>query len=128
MPRLTPIRGIVSTQRMYELVCMQEAIRTRDLQQAAPHRAQLCYLGSCEHKTVNGGAIEEESGSRMQFVIFFLLWIVFSLGLPLTLHLLFSSTGYPLVSIGTVVGFVGGALLAALITGLLREDRSSQSN
>lgn len=63
----------------------------------------------------------------MRLFLFFVLWIVFSLSIPLSLHLLFSSNEYPLVSIGAVAGFVGGALLSALITGLFRDDPSSQS-
>jgi hypothetical protein len=62
------------------------------------------------------------TGSKMQLVIFFVLWIVFSLGIPMALHLLFANSLYPLVSIGAVIGFVGGALLSALITGLFIDN------
>jgi energy-converting hydrogenase Eha subunit A len=63
----------------------------------------------------------------MRIVVFFMLWIVFSLGTPLSMHVLFGSQEYPLVSIGAVIGFVGGALVSALITGLFRDDQPSGS-
>ena len=58
----------------------------------------------------------------MQLLLFVVLWIVFSLSIPMALHVLFADSLYPLVSIGAVIGFVGGALLSALITGLFRGD------
>ena len=58
----------------------------------------------------------------MQLVLFFVLWIVFSLSIPMALHMLFADSLYPLVSIGAAVGFFGGALLSALITGLFRDN------
>ena len=64
----------------------------------------------------------------MQLVLFFIFWLVFALGIPLIVHLLFGSSEYPLVSLTAVVAFVGGALLSALLTGLLKGDRSSRSN
>jgi hypothetical protein len=64
----------------------------------------------------------------MQMLAFFVLWIVFSLGTPLILHVMFSSNAYPLVSIGVVIAFVGGALFSAVLTGLFNDDPSSQSN
>ena len=56
----------------------------------------------------------------MRILLFVVLWIVFSLSVPMILHMWFSSREYPLVSIGVVIGFVGGALLSAWITGLFR--------
>ena len=58
----------------------------------------------------------------MQLFLFIVLWIVFSLSIPMALHVWFADSLYPLVSIGAVIGFVGGALLSALITGLFRAD------
>ena len=63
----------------------------------------------------------------MRILLFIVIWIGFFLGVPLILHLFFSSREYPLVSIGVVISFVGGALLSAWITGLFRRDQSSQS-
>jgi energy-converting hydrogenase Eha subunit A len=63
----------------------------------------------------------------MNILLFFVFWIVFALGVPMILHALFGSTEYPLVSIGVVIGFVGGALLSALITGLFKAERPPQS-
>ncbi len=63
----------------------------------------------------------------MQMSAFFVLWIVFLLGTPLILHVMFSSNAYPLVSMGAVVGFVGGALLSAVLTGLFKDNPSSPS-
>jgi len=63
----------------------------------------------------------------MTIFLFFVFWIVFALGLPMILHALFGSSEYPLVSIGVVIGFVGGALLSALITGLFKAERPPQS-
>jgi energy-converting hydrogenase Eha subunit A len=63
----------------------------------------------------------------MNILLFFVFWIVFTLGVPMILHALFGSTEYPLVSIGVVIGFVGGALLSALITGLFKAERPPQS-
>lgn len=64
----------------------------------------------------------------MQMLAFFGIWIVFSLGTPLILHVIFSSDAYPVVSIGVVFAFVGGALFSAVLTGLFTDDPSSQSN
>jgi hypothetical protein len=58
----------------------------------------------------------------VQLLPFFILWIVFALSVPMLLHVWFSDSLYPLVSIGAVIGFVGGALLSALITGLFKAD------
>jgi len=63
----------------------------------------------------------------MRIVVFLILWIAFSVGTPLIMHVLFGSTEYPLVSIGAVIGFVGGALVSALITGLFRDEQRSGS-
>ena len=63
----------------------------------------------------------------MRIVVFFILWIVFSLGTPLLMHVLFGSKEYPLVSVAAVIGFIGGAVISALITGLFRDDRTSGS-
>jgi hypothetical protein len=60
----------------------------------------------------------------MQMLAFFVLWIVFWLGTPLILHVMFSSNAYPLVSIGAVISFVGGALLSAVLTGLFKDNTS----
>ena len=59
----------------------------------------------------------------MRIVLFFVLWLTFGLGSPTIAHVLFSSTEYPLVSLVTVVGFFGGALLAALLTAFSRTIR-----
>ena len=72
-------------------------------------------------------AIILSAGYVMRILLFIVIWIGFFLGVPLILHLLFSSREYPLVSIGVVISFVGGALLSAWITGLFRRDQSSQS-
>jgi hypothetical protein len=64
----------------------------------------------------------------MQMLAFLVLWIVFSLGTPLILHVMFSSNLYPLVSIGAVIGFVGGALLSAELTGLFDDNPSWPPN
>ena len=64
----------------------------------------------------------------MQMLAFFVLWIVFSLGTPLILHVMFFSNEYPLVSIGVVIAFVGGALVSAVLTGLFKDNPSSQKN
>jgi hypothetical protein len=58
----------------------------------------------------------------VQLLLFLILWIVFALSVPMLLHVWFADSLYPLVSIGAVIGFVGGALLSALITGLFRAD------
>jgi hypothetical protein len=58
----------------------------------------------------------------MQVALFLVLWLVFWLGVPTIAHLLFGSSEYPLVSLFAVISFVGGALLAALLTGLLKGD------
>jgi len=63
-------------------------------------------------------------GAIMQIALFFVLWLVFWIGVPTIVHLLLGSSEYPLVSLAAVVSFVGGALLAALLTGLLKDDRS----
>ena len=63
----------------------------------------------------------------MRIVLFFVLWLTFGLGSPTIAHVLFGSTEYPLVSLVTVVGFFGGALLAALLTGLFKDDASARS-
>jgi len=63
----------------------------------------------------------------MRIVVFLILWIAFSVGTPLIMHVLFGSEEYPLVSIGAVIGFVGGALVSALITGLFRDEQRSGS-
>jgi hypothetical protein len=63
----------------------------------------------------------------MRIFLFIVLWMVFFISVPMILHVWFSSNEYPLVSLGAVIGFVGGALLSALITGLFRDDQSSQS-
>ena len=55
----------------------------------------------------------------MQIALFLILWLVFWLGVPTIVHLLFGSSEYPLVSLSAVVSFVGGALLAALLTRIL---------
>jgi hypothetical protein len=60
----------------------------------------------------------------MQIALFLVLWLVFWLGVPTIVHLLFGSSEYPLVSLSAVVSFVGGALLAALLTGLFKDGRS----
>jgi uncharacterized integral membrane protein len=67
------------------------------------------------------------TGSVMRIFLFIVLWLVFCLSVPLTLHLLFSSHEYPLVSLGVVISFVAGALLSAWITGLLSDDQPTQS-
>jgi hypothetical protein len=56
----------------------------------------------------------------VQLLLFFILWIVFALSVPMLLHVWFNDSLYPLVSIGAAIGFVGGALLSALITGLFK--------
>jgi len=61
----------------------------------------------------------------MRIFLFIVIWMVFFLGVPMVLHLGFSSHEYPLVSLGTVLSFVGGALFSAWITGFFREDQSS---
>ena len=43
------------------------------------------------------------------------------------MHILFGSQEYPLVSIDPVIGFVGGALVSALITALFTDDQPSGS-
>jgi hypothetical protein len=63
----------------------------------------------------------------MRIVLFFVLWLTFGLGSPAIAHVLFGSTEYPLVSLVTVVGFFGGTLLAALLTGLFKDDASARS-
>jgi energy-converting hydrogenase Eha subunit A len=63
----------------------------------------------------------------MKILLFFVFWIVFALGVPAILHALFGRSEYPVVSIGVVVGFVGGALLSALITGLFSAQQPPQS-
>jgi uncharacterized integral membrane protein len=62
-------------------------------------------------------------GLVMQIALFFVLWLVFWLSVPTIVHLLFGSSEYPLVSLSAVVSFVGGALLAALLTGLFKGGR-----
>ena len=62
--------------------------------------------------------------SVMKVLLFFVLWMVFSLSIPMIIHVWFPNK-YPLVSIGAVIGFIGGALLSALVTGLFRDDQSS---
>jgi energy-converting hydrogenase Eha subunit A len=63
----------------------------------------------------------------MNILLFFVLWTVFALGVPIILHTLFGTSEYPLVSLGVVVGFVGGALLSALIAGLFKAQQPTQS-
>jgi hypothetical protein len=58
----------------------------------------------------------------MQIALFFLLWLDTALGIPTIVHVLFGSSEYPLVSLAVVVSFVGGAVVSALVTGLLRDD------
>jgi energy-converting hydrogenase Eha subunit A len=58
----------------------------------------------------------------MRIALFFVLWLVFGLGLPAIVHVLFGSSEYPLVSLAAVIGFVGGALVSAVLTGLLEDD------
>jgi energy-converting hydrogenase Eha subunit A len=58
----------------------------------------------------------------MQIVLFFALWLVIALGVPAIAHVLFGSSEYPLVSLAAVIGFVGGAVLSALITGLFKDE------
>jgi hypothetical protein len=60
----------------------------------------------------------------MQIALFFLLWLDTALGIPTIVHVLFGSSEYPLVSLAVVVSFVGGAVVSALVTGLLRDDPS----
>jgi hypothetical protein len=60
----------------------------------------------------------------MQIALFFLLWLGTALGIPTIVHVLFGSSEYPLVSLAVVVSFVGGAVVSALVTGLLRDDPS----
>ena len=64
----------------------------------------------------------------MQIFIFVVLWMLFSLSIPMILHVWFLSNEYPLVSIGVVIAFVGGALLSAWITGLFSDDQPSSSS
>ena len=65
----------------------------------------------------------------MRLLLSFVLWMVFFLSTPMIIHVCFSSREYPLVSIGAVIGFAGGALLSALITGLFRDaGRHDQSS
>jgi len=59
----------------------------------------------------------------MQIALFLVLWLVFWLGVPAIVHLLFGSSEYPLVTLSAVVSFVAGALLAAVLTGLFKDDR-----
>jgi hypothetical protein len=63
----------------------------------------------------------------MQIFLFVVLWMVLSLSIPMILHEWFFSHEYPLVSLGVIICFVGGAILSALITGLFRDDQSSRS-
>jgi hypothetical protein len=63
----------------------------------------------------------------MRIVLFFVLWLTFGLGVPAIGHVLFGLTEYPLVSLATMVGFFGGALLAALLTGPFKDDASARS-
>jgi energy-converting hydrogenase Eha subunit A len=63
----------------------------------------------------------------MQIALFFALWLIIGLGVPAIVHVLFGSSEYPLVSLVAVVAFVGGAVLSALITGLLTDEQSSRS-
>ena len=58
----------------------------------------------------------------MQVALFLFLWLVFWLGTPALVHLLFGSSEYPLVSLAAVISFVGGALLSALLTGLFKDS------
>jgi energy-converting hydrogenase Eha subunit A len=60
----------------------------------------------------------------MQIALFLVLWLVFWLSIPIIVHLLFGSSEYPLVSLAAVVSFVGGALLAAWLTGLFKDEGS----
>jgi energy-converting hydrogenase Eha subunit A len=63
----------------------------------------------------------------MRIALFFALWLVIGLGTPAIVHVLFGSSEYPLVSLAAVTGFVGGAVLSALLTGLLKDEQSSRS-
>jgi energy-converting hydrogenase Eha subunit A len=69
----------------------------------------------------------ENEVQHMQIVFFFALWLVIALGVPAIVHVLFGSSEYPLVSLAVVFAFVGGAVLSALITGLLKDEQSSRS-
>jgi hypothetical protein len=69
----------------------------------------------------------ENEEQHMQIVFFFALWLVIALGVPAIVHVLFGSSEYPLVSLAVVFAFVGGAVLSALITGLLKDEQSSRS-
>jgi len=63
----------------------------------------------------------------MQVLFFFIFWTVFSLGTVTIVAVWFSTYDYSLVSIAVVIGFAGGALLSALITGLFEDDQWPQS-
>lgn len=64
----------------------------------------------------------------MRIALFFVLWVGIGLGIPTIVHALFDSSEYPLVSLAVVVGFVGGGLVAAVLTGLLKNDQSFSKN
>jgi len=63
----------------------------------------------------------------MRIFLFLVIWIGIFLGLPTILHVLFSSREFPLVSLGAVTGFVGGALVSAWVTGFFDDDQASPS-
>jgi hypothetical protein len=63
----------------------------------------------------------------MRIIAFIVLWIVFFLSVPAVLHITLGSREYPLVSIGAVVGFVGGGLPSAWLTGLFGDAAPPQS-
>jgi hypothetical protein len=69
----------------------------------------------------------ENEEQHIQILFFFALWLVIALGVPAIVHVLFGSSEYPLVSLAVVFAFVGGAVLSALITGLLKDEQSSRS-
>ena len=47
------------------------------------------------------------AGLVMQIALFLVLWLVFWLGVPTIIHLLFGSSEYPLVSLSAVVSSRG---------------------
>ena len=59
----------------------------------------------------------------MWIALFFVLWVGIGLGIPTIVHVLFASA-ISACSLAVVVGFVGGGLVSALLTGLLKNDQS----
>ena len=62
----------------------------------------------------------------MRILLFVTIWMEIFLGVPGILHSWFSSREYPIVLLSVVISFVGGALLAAWITGFFDDDLPSQ--